>query len=69
MIKCNASNERIKREYFEYVKEAIRKCDATIDQIRFAIDRFENYTGFKDFKSFNKNQAVAFKKLRGHLRS
>ncbi|MDP8217298.1 MAG: site-specific integrase [Candidatus Theseobacter exili] len=62
MIKYNAKNERIKREYFEYQREARQKSIATVDNIRKAIDRYEKYTDYKDFKTFNKRQAVGFKK-------
>lgn len=62
MPNYNPKNERIKKEYFRYLKEADRKAVSTIDQIRKAITRYESYTGLKDFKTFNKNQAAAFKK-------
>src|SRR3989338_9537107 len=58
----NPKNERIKKEYFQYQLEAKRKCEPTLNGIRKAILRFETYTAFKDFKTFNKRQAVAFKK-------
>jgi integrase len=66
MTHYNAQNERIKKAYFRYLKEAGRKADSTIDSVRKAISRFESYTGFKDFKTFNKEQAIAFKR---HLAS
>lgn len=62
MTKYNPKNERIKRDYFRFQKEAARKADPTLDGIRKAIARFEAYTGFKDFASFNREQAIAFKK-------
>jgi integrase len=62
MPRYNPKNERIKKEYFRYLKEAAQKADSTIDGIRKAISRFEEYTGQKDFVTFNKEQAVAFKK-------
>ncbi|MCP3660447.1 MAG: site-specific integrase, partial [Bacteroidetes bacterium] len=34
MIKYNAENERIKRKYFIYLKEAFKKSQSTIDNIR-----------------------------------
>ena len=58
----NPKNERIKKEYFRYQKEAGRKADGTIDAIRKAISRYEIYTGYKDFATFNKEQAIGFKK-------
>jgi hypothetical protein len=33
-----------------------------VEQVRHAIDRFEAYTGFKDFATFNKDQARGFKR-------
>ena len=58
---CQA-NERIKREYLIYLKEAQRNSEPTIDSVATAIARFEQYNGYKDFKRFHIQQAVAFKK-------
>lgn len=62
MIKYNPMNERIKKDYFEWQKEANRKSDSTIDNIRKAMDRYEHYTKYDDFKNFHKQKAIAFKK-------
>tara|TARA_R110000737_G_scaffold347621_1_gene379522 strand:- start:234 stop:1322 length:1089 start_codon:yes stop_codon:yes gene_type:complete len=62
MTKYNPENERIKKTYFIYLKEADQKSEATINGIRKAILRLEEYTEFKSFKTFNKDQAIAFKK-------
>jgi integrase len=62
MLEFNAQNERIKKEYFRFLAEADRKSQASIDAVCKAINRFENHTGFKDLASFNRDQAVAFKK-------
>ncbi|QZH74148.1 MAG: tyrosine-type recombinase/integrase [Erythrobacter sp.] len=62
MAKHNANNTRIKREYFEYLKEAMRRDEASIDQAAKAIARFEEASGHKDFKRFHRQQAVAFKR-------
>jgi len=62
MIRYNPTNERIKKNYFRYLKEAGRKADSTIDGARKAIGRFEACMVYKDFKTFNKEQAIAFKK-------
>ena len=69
MIKYHPKNARIKRDYFEWQKEANRKSDSTIDNIRKAIDRYERYTAFEDFRIFNKHKAIAFKKNLSHTRS
>jgi integrase len=57
----NPQNERLKREYYRFQKEACRKADATVDGIRKALDRFENYTRHGDFGTFGIEQAVGFK--------
>jgi len=62
MSKANAQNTRIKREYFQYLKEARRRDEASIDQVAKALTRFEQATGHKDFKRFHRDQAVAFKR-------
>ena len=62
MIKYNAENERIKRKYFAYLKEAMRNSEATVDAAAKALARFEAHTKHKDFKAFHFEQAVAFKR-------
>lgn len=62
MTKHNADNERIKRKYFAYLKEAKRQSETTVDACAKALDRFESYTKSKDFKSFHVEQAIHFKR-------
>ncbi len=62
MTKHNANNERIKREYFSYLKEAMGHSEPTVDAVAKALARFENDTKFRDFKSFHFEQAIAFKR-------
>lgn len=57
----NASNERIKRQYFVFLKEAKRHSEATVDAVAKALARFEADTKYRDFKAFHFEQAVAFK--------
>jgi len=61
MIKHNANNERIKRQYFIFLKEAKRQNEASVDAVAKSVSRFESYTKFKDFKAFHFKQAVGFK--------
>ena len=61
MKTTNAPNERIKRVYFTYMKEARRYSEPSVDAVAKALHRFESYTRFKDFKSFHHQQAVGFK--------
>jgi hypothetical protein len=62
MTHHNAANERIKRQYFAYLAEALGHSEATIDAVASAIARFEAYTRYKDFKAFHVEQARAFKR-------
>ena len=69
MTAHNPYNERIKRQYFAYLKEAKRYSlkeakrysEATVDAVAKALSRFESDTKFRDFKTFHFEQAVAFK--------
>ena len=61
MKKYDANNERIKKDYFKYQKEANQRSGLTVDEIRKSIARYEEYTSHKDFRSFNKEQAIGFK--------
>ena len=62
MPKYHAINERIKRKYFTYLQEARRYSVQTVDITAKALARFEEYNNYRDFKTFNPQQAVAFKK-------
>ena len=55
-------NERIKRAYFIYLKEARRLSEHSIDAAAAALSRFEEYTKYRDFKRFHIQQAVGFKR-------
>jgi integrase/recombinase XerD len=59
--RSNPKNDRAKRDYLIYLQDAQQRSPATVEQVRYAIDRFEAYTRFKDFGTFNKDQARAFK--------
>ena len=48
MTTHNANNERIKHEYFAFLKEAKRQSDASVDACAKSLDRFETYTKFRD---------------------
>lgn len=62
MLKHNAINERVKREYFTFLKEAKRQSEASVDGVAQALARFEAHTNYRDFKSFHLQQAVSFKR-------
>ena len=44
MTTHNAGNERIKRRYFTYLKEAKRHSEPTVDAVAKALARFESDT-------------------------
>ena len=62
MATHHANNERIKRRYFAYLKEAKRHSEPTVDAVAKALNRFEVYTKHRDFRAFHFEEAVAFKK-------
>jgi hypothetical protein len=62
MRKHKAENERIKRAYFIYLKEARRLSEQSIDAAAAALSRFEEYTKYREFKRFHTQQAVGFKR-------
>lgn len=57
----NPENERVKRAYFTYLTEAKGYSEATLDGVAKALNRFETYTKFRDFKAFHIEQAKGFK--------
>lgn len=61
MTRKNPRNEIIKREYFKFLKHADRKADSTIRVSEKAIRRFEVFTKYADFKTFDQKQAIAYK--------
>ncbi len=61
-LKHNAENERLKRRYFAYLKEAKRYSESSLDEVAKALHRFEVYTKFRDFRKFHIEQAIAFKR-------
>ncbi|SFK45774.1 tyrosine-type recombinase/integrase [Methylocapsa palsarum] len=61
MTKPNAENERQKRAYFAYLREAHGRDNATIDRVAASLARFEASTRARGFRRFHREQAVAFK--------
>ncbi|MBR7618120.1 site-specific integrase [Phenylobacterium sp. 20VBR1] len=61
MIKRNAENERVKRDYLIWMREARGRSEETLDIAAAAIDRFQTHTGYKAFKTFRPEQATSFK--------
>lgn len=61
MKNINPNNERVKRSYIVFLKEAKQLSEESLDAISSAIDRFETYNKHNDFKAFHHEQAVGFK--------
>lgn len=48
MNKHCAANERIKRQYFAFLREAMRHSEPTVDAVAKAIHLFEEDTKYRD---------------------
>lgn len=59
--KVNEENERIKRAYLIFLREAKRCDDVTVQMVADSLLRFEAGTGYKSFKQFHIEQPRAFK--------
>jgi site-specific recombinase XerD len=59
---CNAANERIKRRYFDDLKESEGLQPVTIEHSCRAIAEYERFTAWKDFRQFSRKDAIAFRK-------
>jgi integrase len=61
VTKPNAENERQKRAYFAFLREAHGRDVATVDRVAASLARFEESAKARAFRSFHREQAVAFK--------
>lgn len=61
MSKHSAENERIKRNYLRWIREAKQCSEATVDAAAKALSRFEEDNRYRDFRTFHREQAIAFK--------
>lgn len=62
MRKHHPKNERIKRKYLAFLKEAMGRSEQSLDQAAASIAAFEVSTGWKDFAKFHIEQAITFKR-------
>ncbi len=69
MRKFNEENERIKRAHARWLRDVQGRDQATIDIALAAIFRFEESTGFKNFKKFNLDQPSQFKTMLGRCKN
>lgn len=63
MRRHHPENERIKRRYCQYLREAKRLSETTVLQVAAAIAAFEATTGHRPFKAFHIEQARRFKRI------
>jgi integrase len=61
MAKSKTPNERIKRAYIDFLRQATGRSEASLEAVAAALHRFESYTRFRDFHDFHIEQAKAFK--------
>ena len=66
MPKYNPENERVKRAYFAHLRAARGLSETSIDAVAKAIHRFELSTGFRSFKKFHIEQAMASRDTLSH---
>ena len=62
MRKFNEQNERIKRQYLTFLKEAKGQDEASLDKVAAALLDFEEALGFKPFKAFHRDWAGRYKR-------
>lgn len=61
MNKFNIKNERVKRRFFRWMKEADGCCEATVNNVEKAILLYEDFTKQADFATYNSDKAIRFK--------
>mgnify|MGYP003677425056 CR=1 FL=1 len=61
MKKHHPKNERIKRRYFDYLKEAKRMDVSSVDLVAASIAAFEQWSNYRDLAGFHIEQAKGFK--------
>lgn len=67
--KRSPANERVKRHYLQYLKDAKGRDEASLDAAAKAIERFDDYNRRRDFKKFHIEQARGFKTYLGAQRN
>jgi len=62
MTKVSAKNERAKRSFFRYLKNADGRCDSTVNNIENGILLWQEFSKNEDFAHYNADKAIDFKK-------
>lgn len=60
--KFNEANERVKRQYLSYLKEAEGQDEASLDKVAAALRDFEEALAFAPFNKFHRDWAARYKK-------
>lgn len=60
-MQFNPANERIKHRYFWHLRRAKRLDEQTVDANAKAVQRYEKFTGWRDFAQFRWEDAEAFR--------
>lgn len=59
--KRHAGNERAKRRYLQFLREAKGRDESSIDAVAKAIERYESHNRYRDFRKFHIEQVTGFK--------
>ena len=62
IMKKKHPNEIVKLKHYEYLQHADAKAESTIRRAEKAIDQYEKFTRRADFRTFNMDDALRFKK-------
>ena len=69
MAKRNTDNQRIKRKYLLWRRDARGISEASIDKTAAAITLYDDWLSGKDFRAFHAERARSFKRHLGKLRN
>ncbi len=61
-MKANVGNEKLKRNYFRWLREAKGYSESTVVAIERELSRWEEFNNHDDFGRFSVSRVVAFKK-------
>ena len=61
-MKRNPNNERIKHRFLARLRGPLQLDEQSVDAAAAALDRFDEFNGWRDFKTFRPEQADAFQR-------
>ena len=62
MTRPNIKNEKVKKQFFKWLKESKGYSDSTVNSIERAILIYEDFTKKADFATYKPDKAIEFKK-------